>query len=63
MQKIIAALVAGQFFNGDPIVWQPNTPIAVQPGRFLHLFCRCLVGTATATETFLWQTNVDGWFD
>ena len=57
------ALAANQQFSGADIIWQPKTPIAVFPGRFLHIGCRALVGTATATETFQWGVAVEGYFE
>jgi hypothetical protein len=35
----------------------------VYPGRGLTIFTRELVGTATATETYLWNVNVIGRFE
>jgi len=57
------ALTANAQFSGNDIIWQPKTPIAVMPGRFLHIGVRELVGTATATETYLWNIAVDGYFE
>ncbi len=56
-------LAANTQFTGPQISWYPQVPIAVQPGRFLHLFCRELVGTATATETYLWNVVIEGYFE
>lgn len=56
-------LAANAQFSGADVVWQPRTPIAVMPGRILHIGCRALVGTATATETFQWGINVEGFFE
>jgi hypothetical protein len=57
-------LAANLLFSGNTAVWIPTTPMAVQPGRFLHIGCRELVGTATATETYLWGgIAVDGFFE
>lgn len=57
------ALAANAQFSGADIIWQPKTPIAVMPGRFLHIGVRELVGTATATETYLWNVAVEGYFE
>lgn len=58
------ALAANALFSGNTVVWQPGTPMMVAPGRFLHIGCRALVGTATATEIFLWGgVAVDGFFE
>lgn len=60
----LVALAANKEFTlGSDIVWQPNSPIAVFPGRFLHVFLRCLVGTATATETYRWNCVISGYFE
>lgn len=56
------ALGVNAQFSGNEIVFTPNTPIPIFPGRFLQLMCRCIVGTATATETFLWSVPIDGYF-
>jgi hypothetical protein len=58
------ALAVNAAFTGNTIVWVPGTPIAVQPGRFLHVFTREIVGTATATETYQWAgVVIDGFFE
>jgi hypothetical protein len=57
------ALAANAQFSGNDVVWTPATPMAVAPGRGLTVFCRELVGTATATETYLWSVAIDGWFE
>lgn len=58
------AVLANGLFSGNTVVWTPQTPMAVQPGRFLHVGCRELVGTATATETYLWGgIAIDGFFE
>lgn len=60
----IVALAANKPFSiGTEIAWSPATPIVVFPGRFLHVFTRCLVGTATATETYRWGVTIDGYFE
>jgi hypothetical protein len=57
-------LAAGSLFSGNNVTYTFATPIAVQPGRFLHVGTRELVGTATATETYLWAgVTVDGFFE
>lgn len=57
-------LAANNLFSGSPIFVQFPTPFAVMPGRFLHIGCRELVGTATATETYLWAgVGVSGFFE
>lgn len=58
------ALAANNLFSG-PQIQMFDTPIgSVQPGRFLHIGCRELVGTATATETYLWAgVGVTGFFE
>lgn len=60
----IVADAAGVQFRGETIVWQPPTPIPVYGGRFFHVGCRELVGTATATETYLWASvDIDGYWE
>jgi hypothetical protein len=56
-------LAANAQFSGSRIDYNPQSPMAVQPGRFWHLFCRALAGTATATETFRWAVAVNGFFE
>lgn len=56
-------LAANTQFSGPQIAWYPKTPLCVTPGRGVVLFCRALVGTATATETFLWNVGIDGYFE
>lgn len=50
-------------FTGAEIVFTPATPIPVFPGRFLHVTCREIVGTATAAETYEWAIPIDGFFE
>lgn len=57
------ALAANAQFSGADVIWQPKMPIAVMPGKFLHIGCRELVGTATATETYQWAIAVEGYFE
>jgi hypothetical protein len=58
------ALAANSLFSGATVDLALDPPIAVQPGRFLHVCCRELVGTATATETYLWAgVSVQGFFE
>jgi hypothetical protein len=58
------ALAANAYLAGENINWTPGTPMAVQPARRLHVGCRLHLGTATATETFLWPgVGVDGFFE
>lgn len=61
--KFTVADPVGRPAAGSPVIWQPNTPIAVMPGRFIHVYVRCMIGTATATETYLWAIAIDGWFE
>lgn len=61
-QMPVAGIVGGAF-TGNPITWQPKTPIAVHSGRLLHVLCRCTLGTATATETYLFPIGIEGWFE
>lgn len=58
------ALGAGSLFSGNTVQVTFPTPLAIQPGKFLHIGCRELVGTATATETYLWAgVGVSGFFE
>jgi hypothetical protein len=45
------------------ISWTPGTPMAVQPGRFLHIILKMPIATATATEIFRGSVVVDGFFE
>ena len=58
------AAAANTAFSGNTIQMIFPTPFAVQPGRFLHIGCREWVGSATATETYLWAgVGVGGFFE
>lgn len=58
------ALAANTLFSGNTVQVTFPTPYAVQPGRFFHIGTRELVGTATATETYLWGgVGVTGFFE
>jgi hypothetical protein len=61
--KCPVALAVGDSCTGSDISWDPITPIAVYPGKFLHLIVRVPIGTATATETFLWNVGINGYFE
>jgi hypothetical protein len=57
-------LAANNLFSGSTVQYNFDTPMPVQPFRFFHIGCRELVGTATATETYLWAgVTVDGFFE
>lgn len=43
--------------------WTPGTPMAVQPGRFLHIILKQMLGSATATEIFRGSVTIDGFFE
>jgi hypothetical protein len=43
--------------------WTPGTPMAVQPGRFLHIILKQLLGLATGTEIFRGMVVIDGFFE
>jgi hypothetical protein len=69
MFRCALAAVAGDVCSGvatndtaNFINWFPGTPVAVYPGRFLHVIVRVPIGTATATETFLFNVAIDGYF-
>jgi hypothetical protein len=43
--------------------WDPGTPLAVFPGRFLHIILKMPIATGTATEIFRGTVAVDGFFE
>lgn len=45
------------------IVWSPATPIAVQPGKFLHVILRIPVGSATAAGFLRGGVAINGFFE
>lgn len=59
--------VAGGAIGNPPsepsIFWQPGTPVAVQPGRFIHIIVKCPIGTATASQILRGSVAIDGWFE
>jgi len=60
-QAFIVAAAVGA--TAPAIAWTPGTPIAVFPGRFLHVIVKEPVGTATATEIYRGSVAVDGFFE
>lgn len=61
--KCPIALAIGDTCTGSDIDWHPGVPIAVYPGKFLNVITRVPIGTATATETFLFNIAVDGYYE
>jgi len=61
--KCPVALAVGDTCTGSDIDWHPGVPIAIYPGKFLNVITRVPIGTATATETFLFNIAVDGYFE
>lgn len=49
--------------SNPEIVWSPQTPMAVQPGKFLHVILRVPVGTATASGFLRGHVAIDGFFE
>lgn len=50
-------------FNGSPVQWYPNTPLAVQPARTVIVGLRVAQGTATAAGFIRGGVAIDGWFE
>jgi hypothetical protein len=61
MQAFAIAAAIGAIQPG--FMWTPGTPMAVQPGKFLHIILKCLSGTATGSEIFRGTVVVDGFFE
>lgn len=61
VQSFPIAAAIGAIATG--VVWSPGTPMPVQPGRFLHIILKQLLGTATATEIFRGSVVIDGYFE
>ncbi len=59
----IVGLAIGKQYSGTDVQYQSQAGIAVNGGRFFHVIARVLVGTATASQTILWQISVDGIFE
>lgn len=58
------ATAANVQFLGDTIKYYPTNPIPIFAGRFFHVGCREILGTATATETYYWPgVTIDGYFE
>jgi hypothetical protein len=63
VQTLANAAAIGASFDKDT-VFRPNTPIAVMPGRFLHLVARVVGGSlATASQVIRTVAAVDGYFE
>jgi hypothetical protein len=60
-QAFAIASAIGAIQPGIP--WTPGTPMAVQPGRFLHIILKMPVASATATEIFRGSVAIDGFFE
>jgi hypothetical protein len=59
----VIGLAANRQLSGPVVDFHPGAEMAVQPGRFFHVICRELLGTGTATETYRWVVQVDGYFE
>jgi hypothetical protein len=55
----IAAAVGAS--GGPDVQWQGIE--VVQPGKFLHVIAKVILGTATATEIFRGTVSIDGYFE
>jgi hypothetical protein len=61
-QTLAAAGAIGAVFDRDT-VWNPGTPVAIQPGRYIHLVGRVIVGTATSAQVIRTLWTPDGYFE
>jgi hypothetical protein len=59
----IVGLAVNKQYSGTDIQYNSQGGIAVHSARFFHVIARVLVGTATASQTILWQISVDGMFE
>lgn len=57
------ALAVGLPFSGEILTHEIKPGVPIFPSRFLHIGCRCLLGTATATETYRWTVSVQGYYE
>lgn len=63
IHSAIIGLAASKLFTGNTINAVFDPPIAVMPGRYVHCILRCLLGTATATETYRWDgVEIQGFY-
>jgi hypothetical protein len=62
-QYFLTADPVGAGARPGPVIWVPGTPMAVQPGRFLHIILKLPTSTATATEIIRGTAVVDGFFE
>ena len=61
-QTLAAAALVGALFDRDTD-WRPGTPVAIQPGRWLHLVGRVINGTATSGQVIRTAMAPDGYFE
>jgi hypothetical protein len=62
-QTLAASAVIGAVFDRDT-EWRPQTPIAIQPGRFWTLMARVIGGSlGTASQAIRTACVVDGYFE
>lgn len=52
----------GDPFLPGPLVYEPRTPIVVNPTRYFHVILRVPVGNATPGQTIRGYVNVEGYF-
>ena len=54
---------AGDMAASGQIVYQPQTPDAVQPGRFFHIILKIPLATATGSQIIRGTSMIDGFFE
>lgn len=50
----VAAAVGAQ---ATPLQFDFEAPLVINPGEYVQVICKIILGTATATETFLWVVS------
>lgn len=58
-----AGAVIGQGASGGAINFDFEAPVIVNPGEFVAVTAKILVGTATASETFLWTIGFNAYLE
>lgn len=63
VQSATVGTPVGDMFNPGNLLYMPQTPDAVQPGRFFHVILKIPIATATGSQIIRGVCMIDGYFE